>query len=112
MPQTIISVKCTDQVLTLVEAPTIAAGGINENKIAFDFCSKWDGFTKKAVFRVQKSIVMEADIGEDDSCIIPPEITAQQGHIFFGVYGINENDVRRTSTVLKYKIVQGASQLL
>jgi hypothetical protein len=112
MPQTIISVKCTDQVLTPIDTPIIAAGGVDENKIAFDFCSKWDGFTKKAVFRYNKSVTAEADVGEDNSCIVPPEVTAQHGKIFFGVYGVNAEGVRRTSTLLKYTIVQGAGQLL
>lgn len=112
MPQTIISVKCTDQVLTPIDTPIIAAGGVDENKITFDFCSKWDGFTKKAVFRYNKSVTAEADVGADNSCIVPPEVTAQAGYMFFGVYGVNEAGVKRTSTVIKYKIEKGAVNLL
>ena len=112
MPQTIISVQCTDQALTPIDTPVIAAGGVNENKIAFEFCSKWDGFTKKAVFRYNKTITAEADIDEDDTCIIPPEVTAQPGYMFFGAYGENEEGIRRTTTVVKYKIEKGAVNLL
>ena len=108
MPQTIISVKCTDQVLTATNTPSIASGGINENKVVFDFCPLWDGFTKKAVFRFNGENPVETDIGEDNICLVPNEVVAKPGNLFFGVYGVNDKGVRRTSTVIKYRIVQGA----
>lgn len=112
MPQTIIRVKCTDQALTPIDTPIIAAGGVDEDKISFEFCPLWEGFTKKAVFRYNKSVTAEAELGEDDTCIIPPEVIAQPGYIFFGVYGINGAGIRRTSTVIKYNIAKGAINLL
>ena len=108
MPQTVISVKCNDQVLTPVDTPVIAAGGINENKMFFEFCPLWDGFTKKVVLKYNKSITKEAEVDADNACIVPPEVVAQPGYMFFGVYGVNEAGVQRTSTVIKYKIEKGA----
>lgn len=112
MPQTIISVKCVDQELTPIDTPIIAAGGVDEDKISFEFCSKWGGFTKKAIFRYHKSVTAEAEIDENGTCIIPSEVIAQPGYMFFGVYGVNAEGVRRTSTVVKYKIEKGAVNLL
>lgn len=112
MAQTIITVKCNDQVLTPIETPIIAAGGINENILSFEFCPLWEGFTKKAVFKYNKSVTKEADVDTDNTCIVPPEVVAQPGYMFFGVYGVNSSGVKRTSTVIKYKIEKGAVNLL
>lgn len=108
MPQTIISVKCTDQVLTLVDTPVIAAGGINEDKIVFEFCPLWNGFTKTAAFWLDKGAPYESVVDTENSCIIPSEVLVKQGNLFFGVYGINQEGIKRTSTILKYKIEKGA----
>lgn len=108
MAQTIIEVDCTDQVLRTTRAPRVASGGVNENKVVFVFCPLWDGFTKTAVFRFGKGEPVEANIAEDNSCIIPSEVTAKPGNLFFGVCGVNDKGTRRTSTVIKYNITQGA----
>lgn len=112
MAQTVISAKCVDQALTLIDAPIIAAGGVEEDKITFDFCVLWDGFAKKAVFRYNESSTVVVDIDDGGACIIPSEVIAHPGDIYFGVYGVNEEGVRRTSTVVKYNIAKGAMNLL
>lgn len=108
MEYTIIKVRCIDQALIPTVAPTIAAGGVLEDKVIFDFCPLWDGFIKTAVFWLDKGEPYEAALDAENSCVIPFEALTNAGHMFFGVYGINADGVKRTSEVIKYKIVQGA----
>ena len=93
-----------------VVAPTIAAGGVLEDKVVFDFCSKWNGFVKTAVFWLDKGEPYEVVLDKDDSCVIPFEVLTNAGNLFFGVYGVNADGVKRTSEVIKYKIEKGAGE--
>ena len=105
----VIKARCIDQVLYLESTPVITSGGLEENFVEFSFCSQWDGYTRTAVFwRVGK----EADayhviLDDADGCQVPPEVTAAPGVIKFGVVGVNEAGVQRTSNVLTYRIDEG-----
>lgn len=104
---TVIQVKCIDQTLTLINSPVIASGGLNENKLKCDFCEKWNGFSKTAVFYQDKKNVYYSVLDENDTCTIPKEATASKGTMFFGIFG-SKGDVTRTSEILRYKIDEGA----
>lgn len=108
MAQTTIKIKCTDQKLDAIEAPIVASGGFNENKVHFEFCPLWDNFTKTATFYVKKNEVYTAAVDSSGTCIVPNEVTANPGNMFFGVFGVKQDGTTRTSEVIKYKIVQGA----
>ena len=104
---TVIKIKCIDQALTLINSPVIASGGLNENKLECEFCEKWDGFSKTAVFYQDKKNVYYSVLDENDTCIIPKEATASKGTMCFGIFG-SKGDVTRTSEILRYKIDEGA----
>lgn len=108
MAHTIIKVKCTDQTLEITEAPVVASGGFNEDKILFEFCPLWDGFTKTATFYVTKEDVYTSEVDFENTCVVPHEVLENPGNIFFGVFGVKGDGTTRTSEVIKYKIVQGA----
>lgn len=108
MAQTVIRISCTDQTLKTIEAPVVSSGGIGENKVIFDFCPLWDGFSKIAVFSLNEDTPYQAVIGTDNSCIIPAEPLMSQGNLYIGVYGVNADGVKRTTSLLKYKVAQGA----
>lgn len=103
-----IKVKCVDQTLTIVNAPVIASGGLLENDVEFDFCPLWTNYLKTAVFYKDKNLVYSSVVGSNNKCTIPHEVTDDPGLMYFGVYGVNEDEVTRTSEILKYNIVQGA----
>ena len=103
-----IKVKCIDQSLTLVSTPLIASGGLNEDTVTFEFCSKWTGFSKTAVFYRNKNEVYYSLVDGDGICTIPQEVLQEDGTLYFGVFGCNDSGVTRTSEILRYKIVQGA----
>lgn len=102
-----INVSCVDQVLTITNSPLIAAGGVNENNIVFDFCPLWDGFVKTAVFWADPDTVYNALLDDNNEAVIPAEVLDREGKIYFGVFGVSGN-TRRTSEVLCYEVVKGA----
>ena len=105
---TTINVKCIDQVLTVTNTPVIASGGRNESTIEFTFCPKWNDYSvKTAIFYKNKNNVYYAVLDSNNTCVIPHEVLAEDGNIYFGVFGIYGTSTR-TSEVLSYKIVQGA----
>lgn len=104
----VIRVACTDQVLAFENTPVIASGGIEENFVQFTFCSAWDGFEKTAVFWRSEAEAYHNMLDESNSCQLPPEVTGDEGVIYFGVFGVNAAGCRRTSNVLSYRIDKGA----
>lgn len=103
-----IKVKCTDQKLTVTEWPVIASGGVFENHVAFDFCEMWDGYFKIGVFYNVPYKAYKNTIDENGLCVIPPEVTTHKGNMYFGVVGVNEDGIERTSQVIPYPIDEGA----
>lgn len=105
---TLINVKCIDQKLYLANMPTVASGGINETKIKFDFCPLWDGFGKVAIFYCNEEAVYNVVIDNNNECVVPYEVLISSGKFYFGVFATNEDEIRRTSDILAYKVVKGA----
>ena len=106
MHMTSIRVSCLDQRLLVTTAPIVASGGRNESEVIFAFCPLWDGFQKVASFWRDEEHVYSVLI-EDDRCVIPWEVLADEGEFFFSVYGVKE-EITRTSHVVKYKVAKGA----
>ena len=102
---TTIRVSCTDQVMRLVERPTLASGGVNEAVVKFDFCEKWDGFAKTAVFYRDEEQLYPMLL-ENDSCFIPWEVYSTPGTFYFTVFGVKE-EIRKTANTLRYKATKG-----
>lgn len=101
-----LSVACEDQVLSFVETPFITSGDVNEDTVVFEFSSEWEGFTKTAVFYRNESEVFHVLL-KDNSCIIPHEVLANPGVLYFGVFG-NLDDRVKTSEIITYTIRRGA----
>ena len=106
-----IGVKCIDQTLAFTDMPVITTGDKNIDKIKFDFCDKWDGFIKVAVFFQQKGEFSYSLINEDGSCNIPNSILKLTGRIFIAVSGTNKNNQVRTTEIICYKIREGVADV-
>ena len=102
-----LKARCIDQVLTFENTPVITSGDVNYDSIMFDFCSRWDGFTKTAIFYRSEDEVYYQLLDEANTCLIPNEVLTDKGDIFIGVFGVS-GDTTLTSQVLKYKITRGA----
>ena len=101
-----IILSCNDQELEILESNIIASGGVNEVSVVFNFCHRWNGFIKTAVFYRDKQDVYH-QILKDDSCFIPWEVLTKSGTVYIGVFG-SLNGVTRTSTFVKVKVKEGA----
>lgn len=102
-----IKVICIDQALAFENTPVIASGGL-ENYVSFTFCNKWAGYTRTAVFWRNEADAYHVILDSSGTCQLPPEVTGDQGTIFFGVFGVNGSGKQRTSNVLTYRIEKGA----
>lgn len=103
----VIAVRCTDQVLTFENTPVITSGGLEENFVKFSFCGQWDGYEKTAVFWRNEADAYHVLLDEDGSCQIPPEVTTNEGTVYFGAFGVDATGRQRTTAVLTYRINKG-----
>lgn len=103
-----IKVICIDRALAFENTPLIASGGMDEDFVSFTFCKEWTGYERTAVFWRSETEVYHVRLNETDACQIPPEVTTDEGTIYFGVFGVTTEGKQRTSNVLTYHIAKGA----
>lgn len=101
----IIQAKVIDRVIELTESPLIYSGAKNVDSIQFQFDAEWSGFTKTAVFYHDEANQFMAQLS-NDICIIPHEVLAKDGRLYFGVYG-ESGDKVITSEVITYIVDKG-----
>lgn len=104
--QTIIKAQVVDQAMRVTSLPKLASGGAEEIRVEVTFCSMWDGMGKTAVFYRNKGKVYQVVMVED-ACIIPYEVMAEPGKVYFGVVGV-EGETVRTSEVVALTVQQGS----
>lgn len=103
----VIKISCIDQAMTFTNTPIIASGGLNEDQVEFTFCSLWDGYVKMAVFTKEDNIYYVSIDETTNQAIVPNGILSSNGRFYIGVVGYKDN-VRRTSEMLPYTVVDGA----
>lgn len=93
----VIKVDCTDQTLTITEAPSIELEGTNT--IQFTFCPKWDGYTKTVYFNhsIDVSVV-------EDSVTIPSGCIVNGGCFSFYVKGTKTGALDRSSDFFRCRV--------
>lgn len=106
---TMIKLVATDQLLSIATQPKVASGDQNSVGIHVDFDSKWDSYSKSAVFFTSKDKTIYEEILIDGECVIPHEVLSKSGLLYIGVRGVNSADSKvKTSSLVKYKIAEGA----
>lgn len=107
---TIIKLSTNDQLLTATAKPTVASGDIDTVQLQVTFDPQWDGFTRSAVFYTQKNPNTKVEVFlTDDACLIPSQVMTDAGTLFIGVRGCDINGDVKTSSLVKYKIIEGAA---
>ena len=107
---TIIELMAKDQKLDVMIEPTVAAGDVKSTKIHVEFSPEWAGYAKTAVFFTSSDVdnVIE-QVMTDDTCKVPHEVIETANNLFIGVRGvIADTGAVKTSTLVKYKIEEGA----
>lgn len=105
-----INIKCVDQVLNFENMPIITSGNQNVDKVHFDFCNLWDGFTKVAIFFQQKGELSYSLINADGTCNVPNSIMKMTGNIYICASGTSPNKEVRTTNILSYRIDEGVAE--
>ena len=105
-----INIKCVDQVLAFENMPIITTGNQNIDKVHFDFCKLWDGFTKVAIFFQQKGDLSYSLINADGTCNVPNSILKLTGNIFICATGTSPDNEVRTTNILSYRIDEGIAE--
>lgn len=101
-----IKAKVADQTLTITSVPKLASGGANEIRVEVSFDAYWDGFGKTAIFYRKENQVYHV-VMVNDVCVVPREVMAEAGRLYFGVMGAAGSSVR-TTEVVALKVEQGA----
>ena len=105
MNPTTITARVNDQRLRLVNEALIASGGVDVLQIRFEFCDLWEGCGRTAVFYRDPETVYHVPV-IDDLVTVPSEMLADEGHFYFGVFGVKSN--LRPTEVVKVNVVRGA----
>lgn len=95
--------------VTISEQEEIVAGSVNIHTVEFDCDSTWDGYTKKAIFRVKngsETIVLD----DTNKCLIPYETLLVPGELKIGIYGTNGDKIRPTKWSKGINIVEGTME--
>lgn len=105
-----ISLFTKDQVLLASQKVKIASGDINSVTLKVEFDEKWDDYTSK-VATFDNSNYNEAlpeCLLVDNQCVVPWEALSVAGTLSIGIVGDAVDGKRKTSTFIKFNILQGA----
>lgn len=102
---TIINAHITDQVLRLSNLPRIASGQVEALQIRCDFCGKWEGCGKIAVFYREGGEVYHVAV-VNGLVTVPWEVLTEEGYFYFGIMG--QSDLTRTTEVIRIEVAKGA----
>lgn len=109
-----MTITCDGAQATVSNTVPIASGTTNFFDASFVFDARWNGLTKKVIFRNQH--ISEEIILTTSSCKIPNAITAIAGDLYVALYGsivddenteIDETVVLSTPYMFVTTIVQG-----
>jgi hypothetical protein len=105
-----ISLFTKDQVLLASQKVKIASGDINSVTLKVAFDEKWNDFTSRtATFDNSNYNETIPDcLLVDNQCIVPWEALSVAGTLSIGIVGDTADGKRKTSTFIKFNILQGA----
>lgn len=106
MNTTKIHARIIDQTLHLVDPPRVASGSENLVQIVCDFCRKWEGCGRVAVFYRNENEVYHVPL-VNGVATVPHEVLVDKGFFYFGLLGAAEDGVR-TTEVVRVTVVKGA----
>lgn len=97
--------------LRLSETQILASGSVAFDTVHFDFDDNWAGLSKVALFWGADGNAYGSMVDAEGNAAVPWEALADAGRIKFGVYGVTgsgDDAVRATSTLIHYKLPEGA----
>lgn len=111
---TTIHAKTIDQTLIATVMPKVACNNQNTVRLSVTFDYAWEDYTKSAVFHSSnRPDRYEAVFLPDGYCYVPTEVLLEPGWLYISVKGVDTTTGQeKSSTELKYKILQGAPSLV
>ena len=108
---TTINLYAHGQQLINASKVVIAAGDVNSVELCVDFDSAWDNYTaRSATFYTSKNETVQEMLLLNNKCVVPFEVMSESCVLFIGVRGIStDGEAVKTSSIVKYKIVEGAT---
>lgn len=104
---TTITLLANDQHLSVTAQPKIASGDQNSVLVHVDLTAEWDGYGISTVFFTGENEPVYEVLLVDGNCIVPHEVLANAGLLYIGIRGVKD-DMIKTTSLIKYKIAQGA----
>lgn len=98
-----------DQRLTAVQQPVLSSGDVGTVRVEYVLDSYWDGFTTSGVFFTGKQ---PEDVYEqpltDGACVIPWEVLQEDGILYIGLRGVDEDGLVKTAAAIRYRVERGS----
>lgn len=106
---TCIKLKAIDQRLIIVQQPVIASGDIRTVKAEYELDSGWDGYALSGTFyngkRPEESYEQPLSGG---ACEIPWEVLQEEGVLYIGLRGVDDDGRVKTAAAVRYRIEKGS----
>ena len=107
-----INIEIKGQQAHIVNQQSLISGTSNLEEIKFDFSSEWDGYTKTAVIYVDDysisdsvKVLVEKDVVSAEK--LPDWLFREECELYIGVFGVNSEGRRITSTIVCQKVKKG-----
>lgn len=109
---TTINLLTQGQQLINASKVVIASGDVDSVQLHVEFDSvEWNTYpTRSATFYTSNDATVYEKLLLNDKCVVPFEVLQESGILFIGVRGVSSDGERvKTSTLVKYKISEGAT---
>lgn len=97
-----------DQSLILTNLPKLASGAVETVRAEFTFSEKWNDCPAKTAVFYRDPAQVYHKLLVAGSCAVPPEILADDGLFYMGVFGVTAAGLVRTTEVQPLIVEQGA----
>jgi len=89
----VLKLKVSKNQLSYDGSGTLISKNVNYDHCLFEFSEEWDEFSKTAVFWQNEEEVYHLLVDENGMCVIPKEALQNEGLLYIGVFGTNDDGV-------------------
>ena len=106
-----IELTTANQRLISQKKVLLASGDINSVELHVEFDHNWDDFPiRSATFYTSNNSTVQEILLIDNVCVVPSEVLMEKAVLYIGTRGFSASgEAIKTSSIVKYNIVQGAT---
>ena len=107
---TTIKLAAHDQHLILLSQSVIASGDRNSVRLSVVTDAAWKGYTVTAAFfrDGERHLVLDVPLDTTGACAVPRQMLTEPCTLNIGIWGKNTDDQYKTSSLVRYRVVEGA----